>query len=129
MSAEGLPSRSSGHQAPFQDDLVEVIVCSVCCILRRVLDRERVQDQVVSNMADGVALGGARLVLALLGADLKSSLGVVVDHVNDLRLTYPLLPESWGLQHGSHVHEAVLFHFNAKPRRRVSEDLGEGFGE
>ena len=60
VSAEGLPLQTSGHQAMAGDALVEVVERAVGRILRRVCRRELGQDQVISDVTDGVALKGAR---------------------------------------------------------------------
>ena len=45
---------------------------------------------------------------AILGADFLATLVVVVDHIDDLLLRYPLVPESWGPKKGTHVHKPVF---------------------
>ena len=96
MASEGRSLLSSGHQTVTQDALVEVIVGAVSSVLRCVLDGQLGQDQIVPDMADGVALEGAHLVVSPLKADLKPVLLVVVDHIDDLGFRDPLVPEAWG---------------------------------
>ena len=52
---------------------------------------------------------------------------VVVDHIDDLLLHNPLVPESWGPKQGTHVHKPVFAHGDVEARSRVPEYLSQTF--
>ena len=95
---------------------------------RGVIDREASEDQLVLDVVNGVALSGTHQVGAVAVGDLEPILLVVVDYVDDLRLSDPLVPETWGLQKVSHSDVAVFLDMQSNSGRRMSKDLREGFG-